>query len=257
MQAHSQVPSLMKMKYVTLFAWATLAYTTKALVVNTPPPRGEGKQATIPTKQIPDNDNLVKRFQYRTYVQRDIKTPDPIPEEGQQAALDLMASGRLYRYNVAPGEDSIVSLCEQEIAEYTGFNYCVGLNSCGSALMLLLKTTGLQPGGKVLSNAFTFGAVPSAIEHAQGKAIYVESNTDHVINVVDLQRKLQDNPDAKHVLISHMRGKVADMDAIKELCDKYGVVLWRIVPILWEFYGRGSIRATWESPVPLAANRTR
>jgi dTDP-4-amino-4,6-dideoxygalactose transaminase len=136
-----------------------------------------------------------------------------------------MKSGRLYRYNVAPGEDSVVSLCEQEIADYTGFKYCVGLNSCGSALMLLLKTTGLQPGGKVLSNAFTFGAVPSAIEHARGKAVYVESNKDHVINVVDLEKKLKEHPDAKHVLISHMRGKLADMDAIKELCDAHGAIL--------------------------------
>jgi len=164
-------------------------------------------------------------FQDRAYVTRDIKTPDPIPEEGQQAAMELMASGRLYRYNVAPGEDSVVSQCEQEIADYTGFKYCVGLNSCGSALMLLLKTTGLQPGGKVLSNAFTFGAVPSAIEHASGKAVYVESNKDHVINVVDLEKKLKENPDAKHVLISHMRGKVADMDTIKKLCDKYDAIL--------------------------------
>ena len=161
----------------------------------------------------------------RAYVTRDIKTPDPIPEEGQEAALELMKTGRLYRYNISPGEDSVVSMCEKEICEYTGFKYCVGLNSCGSALMLLLKTTGLKPGGKVLSNAFTFGAVPSAIEHANGKAVYVESNKDHVIDVVDLEKKLQENPDCNHVLISHMRGKVADMDAIAYLCEKYDAIL--------------------------------
>jgi dTDP-4-amino-4,6-dideoxygalactose transaminase len=168
---------------------------------------------------------LFFRVKDRAYVTNDIKTPDPIPVEGQEAALELMKTGRLYRYNVAAGEDSVVSMCEQEIADYTGFKYCVGLNSCGSALMLLLKTSGLQPGGKVLSNAFTFGAVPSAIEHARGKAVYVESNKDHVINVVDLEKKLKANPDCKHVLISHMRGKLADMDAIKVLCDKYDAIL--------------------------------
>ena len=156
---------------------------------------------------------------------KDIKTPDPIPVEGQEAALELMKSGRLYRYNIAPGEQSIVSLCEKEICDYTGFKYCVGLNSCGSALMLLLKTTGLKPGDKVLSNAFTFGAVPSAIEHAGGKAVYVESTKDHVIDVVDMAKKLAANPDCKHVLISHMRGKVADMDAIKTLCDDHDAIL--------------------------------
>ena len=136
-----------------------------------------------------------------------------------------MKTGRLYRYNVAPGEESTVSMCEKEICDYTGFKFCVGLNSCGSALMLLLKTTGLKPGGKVLSNAFTFGAVPSAIEHARGKAVYVESDHDHVMDIGDLEIKLRENPDCNHVLISHMRGKLADMDAVKNLCDKYDAIL--------------------------------
>mmetsp|Transcript_23933 Transcript_23933/g.39047 ORF Transcript_23933/g.39047 Transcript_23933/m.39047 type:complete len:441 (-) Transcript_23933:212-1534(-) len=177
------------------------------------------------TNPVGNTNTKVQTLQDRAYVTRDIKTPDPIPEEGQEAALELMKTGRLYRYNIAPGEESVVSMCEKEICDYTGFKYCVGLNSCGSALMLLLKTTGLKPGGKVLSNAFTFGAVPSAIEHANGKAVYVESNADHVIDVVDLEKKLQENPDCKHVLISHMRGKLADMDTIKVLCDKYDAIL--------------------------------
>ena len=161
----------------------------------------------------------------RAYVTRDIKTPDPIPEAGQEAALELMKTGRLYRYNVQKAEESVVSQCEKEIADYTGHKYCVGLNSCGSALMLLLKTTGLKQGDKVLSNAFTFGAVPSAIEHAGGKAVYVESTMDMVIDIEDMDKKLTANPDCKHVLISHMRGKVADMAAIKALCEKHDAIL--------------------------------
>ena len=59
----------------------------------------------------------------RTVVTRDIKTPDPIPREGQLEALELMETGRLYRYNVKSAEESVVSKCEQEIAEYTGHKY--------------------------------------------------------------------------------------------------------------------------------------
>lgn len=161
----------------------------------------------------------------RAYVTRDIKTPDPIPVEGQEAALEIMKTGRLYRYNVAKAEEAAVSQCEKELADYTGHKYCVALNSCGSALMLLLKTTGLPQGGKVLSNAFTFGAVPSAIEHAGGKAVYVESTMDMIIDLEDMDKKLQANPDCKHVLISHMRGKLADMAGIKKICDKYDAIL--------------------------------
>eukprot|EP00543_Licmophora_paradoxa_P001550 CAMPEP_0202443166 /NCGR_PEP_ID=MMETSP1360-20130828/2519_1 /ASSEMBLY_ACC=CAM_ASM_000848 /TAXON_ID=515479 /ORGANISM="Licmophora paradoxa, Strain CCMP2313" /LENGTH=439 /DNA_ID=CAMNT_0049058791 /DNA_START=624 /DNA_END=1943 /DNA_ORIENTATION=- len=161
----------------------------------------------------------------RTFVTRDIKTPDPVPEEGQQAALELMKTGRMYRYNVKTADEAVVSQCEKEVCDYTGHKYCVALNSCGSALMLLLKTTGLEYGDKVLSNAFTFGAVPSAIEHAGGKAVYVESDYNHVMDVADLKKKLAAHPDCKHVLISHMRGKVADMDAVKEACDEAGAIL--------------------------------
>lgn len=163
----------------------------------------------------------------RTFMSRSlcIKTPDPIPVEGQLEALELMKTGRLYRYGVQKAEDSVVSLCEKEIAEYTGHKYCIALNSCGSALMLLLKTTGLKHGEKVLSNAFTFGAVPSAIEHAGGKAIYVESTLDMIIDIADLEKKLLAHPDCRHVLISHMRGKVANMLAIEKLCKKNDAIL--------------------------------
>lgn len=191
-------------------ALLSMAMASEALLTN---PVGQKTAAARPS------------LKDRAYVTRDIKTPDPIPVEGQEAALEIMKSGRLYRYNVAKAEEAAVSQCEKEIADYTGHKYCVALNSCGSALMLLLKTTGLKYGDKVLSNAFTFGAVPSAIEHAGGKAVYVESNMDMVIDIQDLEKKLKEHPDCNHVLVSHMRGKVADMAAIKALCDKYDAVL--------------------------------
>lgn len=161
----------------------------------------------------------------RTVITKDIKTPDPVPFEGQQAALELMQTGKMYRYNVKSAEESAVSQCEIKLAKYTGHKYCVALNSCGSALMLLLKTSGLEQGGEVISNAFTFGAVPSAIEHAGGKAVYVESDYNHVMDVESLEKQLTAHPNCKHVLVSHMRGKVADMDAIAEACKKHDAIL--------------------------------
>mmetsp|Transcript_10493 Transcript_10493/g.24466 ORF Transcript_10493/g.24466 Transcript_10493/m.24466 type:complete len:436 (+) Transcript_10493:88-1395(+) len=161
----------------------------------------------------------------RTTISRDIKTPDPVPQAGIDEAVSLMQTGRMYRYNIGKGEESVVSQCEVEIAEYTGHKYCVALNSCGSAIMLMMKTAGLQPGDEVLSNAFTFGAVPSAIEHAGGKAVYVESDYNHCMDIEDLHKKLEAHPNCKFCLISHMRGKLADMDAVKEACDKHDVIL--------------------------------
>lgn len=161
----------------------------------------------------------------RTVITRDIKTPDPVPQSGIDEAVELMRTGRMYRYNVPSAAESTVSRCEVEIAEYTGHKYCVALNSCGSAIMLMMKCAGLQPGDEVLSNAFTFGAVPSAIEHAGGKAVYVETDYNHCMDIDDLEKKLVAYPNCKFCLISHMRGKLADMDKVKDACDRHGVTL--------------------------------
>lgn len=161
----------------------------------------------------------------RTFIKKDIKQPDPICKTGQENTMKVMQSGRMYRYNVGKAEESEVSLCEKAITDYTGHKYCVALNSCGSAIFLMLKAAGVKPGDKVLSNAFTFGAVPSAIEHAGGTAVYVESNDAYVMDTEELEVQLKANPDCKYVLISHMRGKLADMDAIKAVCDRYEAML--------------------------------
>ena len=57
------------------------------------------------------------------------------------------------------------------------------------------------------------------------QAVYVESDYNHVMDVADLNKKLEANPDCKHVLVSHMRGKVGDMNAILEACEKHGATL--------------------------------
>ncbi|GMI35674.1 hypothetical protein TrCOL_g10789 [Triparma columacea] len=160
----------------------------------------------------------------KTMLTKNIKQSDPIPEAGILEAVKIMQQGKLYRYNVPTAEESIVSICEKEVGEYTGHKYVVALNSCGSALFLALKAAGVQPGDKVLTNAFTFTAVPSAIEHSGGEAVYVETDAGFRIDVGDLEKKIKSSG-AKFLMVSHMRGKIADMDAISALCDEHGVYL--------------------------------
>jgi len=149
----------------------------------------------------------------------------PVPEEGIQHAVELMKEGRLFRYTYPSGEESPVSTVERDLAAYTGHRYCVAVNSGASALYLALRGAGVEPGAKVLCNAFTFGAVPSAIVHAGCEVVYVESKEDYTIDVDDLRRAIAEHPDSAALMLSHMRGRVGDMDAIKTACDEAGVVL--------------------------------
>lgn len=162
--------------------------------------------------------------QPKTILTKNIKQADPIPQAGIDEAVSLMQQGKLYRYNVPTAEESVVSLCEQEVGAYTGHDYVVALNSCGSALMLALKAAGVKQGDKVMTNAFTFTAVPSAIEHAGGQAVYVETDAGFRMDLADLEKKMETSG-AKYLMVSHMRGKIANLDTMAELCDKHGVYL--------------------------------
>ena len=94
----------------------------------------------------------------KTMITKNIKMPDPTPAEGIAEAVALMETGMMYRYTPTSAEDSVVSLCEQEIGEYTGHDYVVALNSCGSTLFLAMKCAGVKPGDKVILKTNYFHA---------------------------------------------------------------------------------------------------
>ncbi len=169
---------------------------------------------------------------------KDSKEPEPVPEKGVERAVELMRSGHLYRYNFssdfdetdAPAESELepaceTSLLEREFAMYTGHRFAVAVNSCGSALFLSLKAAGLSPGEKVLTNAFTFTAVPSSIVHAAGVPVYIECDEQLVLDLGDLRRKIDAHPDARFLMLSHMRGHIANLPIIKQLCLEFDICL--------------------------------
>lgn len=151
---------------------------------------------------------------------RDLTEPEPIPEEGIARAVELMRSGRLFRYGEAGADQLDVALLEQEFAAFVGRRYCVAVNSGGGALFLALKVLGVEPGAPVLVNGFTLAPVPGAIRHSCARPVIVEIGSDYVIDVEDLARKARASG-AKVLLLSHMRGHLADMDAVMAVAREY------------------------------------
>lgn len=160
----------------------------------------------------------------RTVFTKEFNKQEPIPQEGIQRALELLQSGRLHRYNTAPGEVSDVALLEKEFAEYVGAKYCAAFSSCGSSIYVALKCSGIQPGDKVLTNAFTLAPVPGAIQNADANPVFVECTPNYSIDPIDLEHKAADSG-ACFFLLSYMRGHIPDMDTITEICEKYYLYL--------------------------------
>ncbi len=148
--------------------------------------------------------------------------PVPIPEEGIERALEILRSGRLFRYGEDTGGGSEASKFEAEFAAYAGRAFALAVNSCGCSLFLALKALGLQPGDPVLCNAFTLAPVPGAIVHAACRPVLVDINRSLSIDLDDLEAKIRSSG-SRVLLLSHMRGHVGDVEAIAALCERYGV----------------------------------
>ncbi|MDX1786365.1 MAG: aminotransferase class I/II-fold pyridoxal phosphate-dependent enzyme, partial [Roseovarius sp.] len=147
---------------------------------------------------------------------------EPIPEEGIAAALEVMRSGRLHRYNLAPGEVGEAALLEREFAAYTGARYALAVASGGYAMATALRAIGVGPGDKVLTNAFTLAPVPGAIASVNAVPVFVGVTEGLTIDLNDLAAKADQS---SVLMLSHMRGHLADMDRLLQICKAAGITV--------------------------------
>lgn len=149
---------------------------------------------------------------------------EPISDAAIARVSDILRTGRLHRYNVVGGETSEVAKLEAEYAAYQGAKYCLATTSGGQALQIALRAAGLEPGGKILANAYTLAPVPGAIHAVGGVPVFVEIDDDWHIDLDDLDRKAAETG-ASFLMLSHMRGHIADMDRIVDICTRHGITM--------------------------------
>ncbi len=203
------------------------------------------------------DDNTVPRK-----FRKDFSKPMAIPQEGIDAAVAVMKEGRLFRYCATSAETSEVAQAEKEFSELVEHKYvwavclsvchlssclllsttnlprnstltsslparryAVGVNSCSSAILIAMQTCGVKAGDQVITNGFTFTALPSTIMRLGAEPVLVECTPDWTMDLDDLEAKMEAFPDSKVLVLSHMRGKICDMDKVVELCAANGVIL--------------------------------
>lgn len=149
---------------------------------------------------------------------------EAIPAQGIEDAIAILQSGRIHRYNTAPGELAETSRLEEEYAAYQGARFCLAVTSGGQAMQIALRAAGLQPGDAILANAYTLAPVPGAIHACGGVPVFVEIGKDWLTDIDDLRAKAESSG-AKFFMLSHMRGHIADMNAIVSICEEHGITL--------------------------------
>ena len=149
---------------------------------------------------------------------------EPLPEAAIERAVEIMRTGRLHRYNVVDGEEAEASVLEREFAAWQGSRYCLACSSGGAAIQIALRAAGVKPGDRVLANAYTLAPVPGAMFAVGAEPVLIEIDNDWHTDLGDLAAKAAASG-ARFLLLSHMRGHIADMDAITTLCERFGLTM--------------------------------
>ena len=149
---------------------------------------------------------------------------EPIAEEAIDAAVEVLRSGRLHRYNTTGNEIGAAAELEKAYAAYQGAAYCLSCTSGGYAMATALRALGVGAGDKVLTNGFTLAPVPGAIAGVGAEPVLVEITPDLVLDLDDLEAKITASA-PKVLLLSNMRGHLCDMEALMAVLDRHNVPL--------------------------------
>ncbi|HBN84515.1 MAG TPA: aminotransferase DegT [Clostridiales bacterium] len=114
---------------------------------------------------------------------------------------------------------------EHEIAQKVKVNDAVALTSGTAALHMALRASGVTPGDIVFCPSFTFSASANPIIYQGASPVFIDSDlkTWNMDPIVLGKAFMMYKP--KAVLVVHLYGLAAQMDAIVDLCKKYHVTL--------------------------------
>jgi len=150
---------------------------------------------------------------------------EPLSADAIAAAVAVMQSGRLHRYNVAHADElSETAALEVEFARYQEQKYCLACASGGYALQLAMRAFGVENAEPILTNGFTLSPVPGAIAAVGGRNVLVECTKDLVLDLDHLEQQIRTSG-SRLLVLSHMRGHIVDMDALCACLERHSVTM--------------------------------
>ncbi len=122
----------------------------------------------------------------------------------------------------------VVEALEDEIAAYCGVNYAIGVASGTDALLLSLMALGVKPGDRIITVPFTFFATGGSISRLGAVPVFIDIDprtyTLDPNRLEDFLRRIRGEKNRPKVLLPvHLFGQMADMEALMEICRRYGL----------------------------------
>ncbi|MBQ6036873.1 MAG: DegT/DnrJ/EryC1/StrS family aminotransferase [Lachnospiraceae bacterium] len=131
-----------------------------------------------------------------------------------------------------------IDAVEQQMAEYIGCKYAVGL-SCGTAALHLATklagerlygqakpNEGTLQGHRVFCSDMTFDASINPVAYEDGQAIFIDTEYDTWnMDPAALEKAFELYPDVRLVVLAHLYGTPGKMEEIRRICDAHNALI--------------------------------
>ncbi|MBA2720595.1 MAG: DegT/DnrJ/EryC1/StrS family aminotransferase [Chloroflexi bacterium] len=145
-----------------------------------------------------------------------IARPD-IGQEEIAAVTEVLQSGML-------AQGKRVKELEDGWAEYVGVTHAIAMGNGTLALMAIFAGIGLEPGDEVITVSHTFAATANAILSTGATPVFVDIEPDtYLIDAKKIEQAI--TPRTRAICPVHLFGLVADMDMIRAIADRHGLVV--------------------------------
>lgn len=113
---------------------------------------------------------------------------------------------------------------EKLLAEYTGADYVVVLNSATAGLFLSLKIAGIGDGDEVITTPYTFAATANVILHSGAKPVFADIEADtFLISPQEIRKKI--SPNTRAIIPIHFAGHPAEIDTLTDIAKLHNLII--------------------------------
>ena len=113
---------------------------------------------------------------------------------------------------------------EQNVAEYCGSKFAIGVSSGTDALLASLMGLDVKPGDEVITAPFSFFATAGSVVRVGAKPVFVDVDPDSFnIDPTGIEEKITEKTRA--IIPVHLFGQIAQMKAITEIARRHNLAV--------------------------------
>ncbi|HSL63554.1 MAG TPA: DegT/DnrJ/EryC1/StrS family aminotransferase [Gaiellaceae bacterium] len=135
----------------------------------------------------------------------------------EELVLEVLRSGRL---SLGPAVDRF----EERFAEAVQVPYAAAVSSGTAGLHLLCRIAGIEPGDEVITSPYSFAASANCFLYEGGTPVFADVDP-RTYNLDPAAVAAAVTPRTRAVVAVDIFGYPCELDPLRELCDRHGLVL--------------------------------